>query len=570
MRVAVTQFATSLECQDNLLTCIRIINKAAICKPDLIILPQYANTCFYEELANSAQSCSYKSCYIDHNQAWLEAVTVDGRFLGEIAQLAKQHRCYILINVTLRQDRERAHTNAQIKSNISVTSCLFSPEGELVHQNHQQKLSGEERRFFVGIDNNKPIFDIEKTKLGFLMANDTMTYRAARELSFSGAQLLCNTLSFGTKDQSKYHDLARANENNIFIATANKVNSSSKFVNQSQIISPQGEVIAKVASGEVSCDDKFNEGFAFADIDINTAGMKSKYRPDDTYLTEQINTRIKPRALDINNNVVVNLAKTVNVAVFATYKAQESAIEDVCYYIENNVTDIIQLPELFFVADKSVTADAQSRGVIEKLSQQLIKKVSCALRPFQYLCTSIILDDVHQAVIISNNGVIASQRQLHFCNRYQWTKLSEQLNIITLGLEQGDITLAMLTADDANITEMNEVIAQARVQVLLLPIDIQEEPEATTLLISKAIENNICIVAASREKTFSHKPAIDSEQETELIKVKNTKSTGLIINKSVCETFLPYWKARNFSGYVNEPIVKQQYGKITKAVIHPN
>ena len=36
MRVAVAQFATSLNVQDNLETCIRMINEAASCKPSLI------------------------------------------------------------------------------------------------------------------------------------------------------------------------------------------------------------------------------------------------------------------------------------------------------------------------------------------------------------------------------------------------------------------------------------------------------------------------------------------------------------------------------------------------------
>ena len=37
---------------------------------------------------------------------------------------------------------------------------------------------------------------------------------------------------------------------------------------------------------------------------------------------------------------------TVNMALFATYKSNEEAIDDVCHYIINNLSDIIQLPEL--------------------------------------------------------------------------------------------------------------------------------------------------------------------------------------------------------------------------------
>ena len=52
-------------------------------------------------------------------------------------------------------------------------------------------------------------------------------------------------------------------------------------------------------------------------------------------------------------------------------------------------------------------------------------------------------------------------------------------------------------------------------------------------------------------------------------KIKCQKSTGLIVNLTTDYAFLPQWKPRKFTGYINQPIVKYQYGKITKAVVHP-
>ena len=34
---------------------------------------------------------------------------------------------------------------------------------------------------------------------------------------------------------------------------------------------------------------------------------------------------------------------TANIAIFATYKANQQAIEDVCFYIENNLSDIYSI-----------------------------------------------------------------------------------------------------------------------------------------------------------------------------------------------------------------------------------
>lgn len=46
MRVAVSQFATSLNVQQNLASCIHMINETAVYKPSLIVLPEFCNTLF--------------------------------------------------------------------------------------------------------------------------------------------------------------------------------------------------------------------------------------------------------------------------------------------------------------------------------------------------------------------------------------------------------------------------------------------------------------------------------------------------------------------------------------------
>jgi Predicted amidohydrolase len=429
-----------------------------------------------------------------------------------------------------------------------------------------------------------------------------MTFDTSRALALSGAQLLCNSINSFAIDQSHLHDPARAFENNVFLATANKIGSlvpqknpqEQRFISQedlastsvgagqSQIVSCDGKVLAKLNNNE--------EGFAFADIDLagptaeratgTKVGLNNKFRPDGTQLIKQLRpelyqaltAQIKQAQLMKKTPLQANkVPVTANVAIFATYKSNEHAIEDVCQYIENNLTDIIQLPELFFIADKTITNDVGQRDQIACLSQQLIEQVSAVLRPFQYLCTSLVIEGIHQAVLISEQGLLATQAQLHFCKRYQWTELGDELNIIELPLEQGNISLAMLTADDANIPELVKVTALSGIHLLLVPFDIQEPCEVEYSLLSRAAENRICIVAASREKSFANDLA--TETATNNIygknKVKAQKSTGLIANLTTDPALLPQWKTQKFNGYINQPLVKLQYGKITKAVIHP-
>ncbi len=573
MRVAVAQFATSLDTQENLATCIRMINETAVCKPSLIVLPEYCNS----------QPFYVDHNYVDHNQAWDEALSIDGLFLQSIAAQAKKHHCSIVINVTLRRDLSREHKNGAIKSNISVTSCLFSPHGKLIHQVDKQTLTEYEHDFFISAcyltENVSGVVTTSFGKLGFLSGNDDMRFEISRDLSLGGAQLLCHSLSSFALDQCSFHGPARACENKVFLASANKIGSlkspelidQEKGVGQSQIVSPDGKVLAKMTKDE--------EGFVFTDIEFpNLAGscVNKKTRPDGTDLIKQRRPELyqeltssikKTRQHEEVNNVPI----TANVAIFATYKSNEEAIDDVCHYIENNLSDIIQLPELFFVENKVITNNAQHLSQVAYLSEQLINQVSAVLRPCQYVCTSLVIEGKHQAVIISKQGLFATQQQLHFCQRYQWTAIGNDINIIQLPLEQGNITVAMLTGDDANIPDIVKILALKGIHLLLVPFDIQEPCEVEYSLLARAVENRICIVAATREKSFSHNFITEDDNKNTHTKnkVKSHKSTGLIINLITDFALLPQWKPRKFDGYINRPLVKYQYGKITKAVIHP-
>jgi predicted amidohydrolase len=595
MRVAVTQFATTTNIEENLATCLRMINEAAACQPSIIVLPEFCHTLFHAS----------QSCYADHDQAWDQALMLDGYFLQAIAEQATKYHCYIVLNVTLRrnispdplQNKQGSNvTQSAIKGNISVTSCLFSPQGALIHQADKQTLNGYEKEFFISASKVAEGVTIPFGKLGFLFGSDDITFKPSRDLALNDAQLLCHSMNAFALDQCHIHGPARAYENKVFLATANKVGalvpedkeiSCSEQntipqeylvgIGQSQIVSPNGTVLAKVTHNE--------EGFAFADIDLAECGFtqsssknnKNRFRPDGTELIKQRRPdlyqalTLAPKSI-AQHKVDDEVPATANVAIFATYKTNEEAIEDVCHYIENNLSDIIQLPELFFIADKAITNDVEQLALIASLSQVLIEQISIELRPFQYVCTSLVIEGMHQAVLINEHGLFATQQQLHFCERYQWTALGDDLNIIELPLEQGSINLVMLTADDAHIPELAKVAALNNIHLLLVPFDIQEPCEVEYGLLSRVAENRICIVAASREKNFAQvKPAgiehnnIGSKNKN---KVKQQKSTGFIANLTTDTALLTAFTSRKFDGYINQPIVKHQHGKITKAVVH--
>ncbi len=256
MRVAVSQFATTLSVEENLATCLRMINEAARCKPALIVLPEL---------------CNAHSWFVDHNSAWDNALTIDGDFLQAIAIQAKAHNCYISLAVSLRRDLSRDHQNGAVKSNISISSCLFSPLGELILHLDKQTLLGHEHEFFISAaevfhqiitKEHEQLTGIAKTTygtIGLLTGNDNLRVEPAKNLVLHGAQLLCQSLNSFALDHSTLHSPARACDNKVFIATANKTgtllpdehsdNFSENYfipekylvgVGESQIISPEG------------------------------------------------------------------------------------------------------------------------------------------------------------------------------------------------------------------------------------------------------------------------------------------------------------------------------------------
>lgn len=572
MRVAVTQFATTLNTQENLATCIRMINSAAVCNPSVIVLPEYCNTL---------------PCYSDHNHAWQQALEIDGDFMRKMAELAAEHRCYVAFNVTMRRSSHREHKDASVQSEITVTSCMLSPSGELIQQSDKQLLTDYEKTFFVvGNKTAKPI-NTPDTKLGLVSGNDSINFEASRELALAESQLLCNGISSFSNDHSNLHSIARASENDVYFVSANKIgplflDSPSNEIfdpksqitvpheyllgsGRSQIVAPSGKVLAKL--------EHANEGFIYADIDFNQAplGLNNKKRPDGTSIIQQRRPELychvstsEAKISDVTRDVE-GVPETANVALFATYKSNEQAIEDVCHYIENNLSDVIQLPELFFVADKALTQDSKQREEVERLSHFTIALVSAQLRPYQYVCTSLILNGDHQAVLINEKGLLATQQQLHECLRYEWTALGKELAIIDLALEQGNVHVAMLTADDFNVPEIIQVAAQKGIHMLLVPFDIQEPSDVQQALLSRTAENRICIVAATREKNLES-TVVSSESKN---KIKREKSTGLIANLMKESALNSQFKLGKFKGNVNQPIVKQQHGKITKALVFP-
>ena len=542
VRVAALQFATGVDVEHNLATCLRMIELAAAADaqgigPDILVLPEF---------------CNHLSWYDDEDHAWQVAVTEDGPFLQAIAASAAEHQCYIVINVSLRR----------VAPAITVTSFLFGPDGGVISQSDKQTLMGHENDYFVRAEQTSPVVATPFGKLGIFPCRDGVTCETPRGLALRGAQLFCDSLNSFALDEASLHIPARAPENKVFLVAANKVgplipkpllepvSEATRIpvqflmgAGESQIVAPDGAILAQGPLDE--------EAVVCADIDLSQAN--NKQRPDGTDL-------FRSRRPELYGDIVAEplavycgpAADTVEVAVINPRQQGEAAIAEVVALmaeLDDNI-QLVVLPELFcfeqaLVSDPE-TAAQRSQRAIEQL-QGACADGAITLATTLVMAAGNVPGFQHTGIMIDATGIIARQPQLHRIARHAWSEPGDQL--LSVDLDWGRV--AIIAGDDAVYPELIKVAALRGVHAIVVPFDIQESWEVNYGLLSRAAENRICVIAASRVKA---------------------QGAGVICSLQREFTILTEWQQREFDGTINYPIIypQQRDAALTCATIHPN
>ncbi|MGH2522083.1 MAG: carbon-nitrogen hydrolase family protein, partial [Anaerolineales bacterium] len=214
-------------------------------KVDLIVFP---------ELITTGYECGVR--FVDLAQR------VPGVSVNVMAQRAQEFGVHIAFGLP---------TKEKVESIIFNSAVLIGPDGELVGDYHKVHLKGEERMAF------RPgyrylTFECQFGMVGLLSGYDLAFPEAARSLTLDGAELLvvCGNWEKPHRDEWRTYVLARAYENALFVAGANRVGDdvTYSFFGDSMIVGPRGQVYATMA-GEV--DPKTNdpaEGYCVARIDL--------------------------------------------------------------------------------------------------------------------------------------------------------------------------------------------------------------------------------------------------------------------------------------------------------------
>jgi predicted amidohydrolase len=245
--VATVQMKPGLgETEENLVKMSDLVAKiAGQQKVDLIVFP---------ELITSGYECGVRFTDL--------AQRVPGPTVNLMAQRAQEFGVHIAFGLP---------TKEKVESILFNSLVFIGPDGELIGEYRKVHLKGEERMAFRA-GYRYVVFECQFGMVGLLTGYDLAFPEAARSLALEGAELLvvCANWEKPHRDEWRTYVLARAYENALFVAAANRVGDdvTYSFFGDSMIVGPRGQVYATLA-GEM--DPKTNEpaeGYCVARIDL--------------------------------------------------------------------------------------------------------------------------------------------------------------------------------------------------------------------------------------------------------------------------------------------------------------
>ncbi|MGC9357284.1 MAG: carbon-nitrogen hydrolase family protein [Anaerolineae bacterium] len=183
------------------------------------------------------------------------AQRVPGAVTNILGQHANDFGIYILIGMAVKEKVETVLYNSAV---------LIAPDGSVEDEYRKVHLQAEERLVFRPGYRIRPM-ETEVGVLGVMLGWDLTFPEVARNLVLQGAEVLLLPAAWETKDVDMWRTLlvARAYENDVFIAAANRIGEepSYTFAGQSAILSPGGEVMAALEEPE--------EGYVVVRLDLD-------------------------------------------------------------------------------------------------------------------------------------------------------------------------------------------------------------------------------------------------------------------------------------------------------------
>ncbi len=246
--IAVVQMKPKLgEAEENLVKMSETISKiASQQRVDLIVFP---------ELITSGYELGLRFTEL--------AQRVPGPTINLLAQRANEYGVYVAFGMV---------TKERVESVLYNSAILVGPDGELLDTYNKIHLRGEERMAFrEGF--KLPIIPTEIGNIGLMIGYDLAFPEVARSLVLDGADILCVMANWeaGQIDEWKTYIRARAYENSVYVAGANRIGEdvTLNFGGESMIVGPRGQIHASLANETDPETGEPLEGFAVARIDLD-------------------------------------------------------------------------------------------------------------------------------------------------------------------------------------------------------------------------------------------------------------------------------------------------------------
>jgi len=240
LKIALVQMAPKLATpQENLYRMADYVKQIKSEQPvDLIVFPELITTGY--------------ECGVQFNDF---AERTDGPTVNFLAQLASDHQVHIAFGSV---------TKAKVETIVYDSAILIDANGAMAGAYHKVHLRGEERLAFrAGF--KFPVIETEFGMVGLALGWDLMFPEAIRSLALDGADLVLVLGNWEAKALAKWRvlNMARAIENAIFVAAANRVGEepSYTFGGGSIVVSPWGEIVTTLEAP--------SEGYVVATLDLH-------------------------------------------------------------------------------------------------------------------------------------------------------------------------------------------------------------------------------------------------------------------------------------------------------------
>lgn len=159
------------------------------------------------------------------------------------------------------------------------TALVLGPDGELGHYRKQHlPLLGADRFVDAGDGDSPRVVDTPVGRIGMMICFDLRFPESARELALQGADLIAMPTNWPTTGTflANHVTRVRALENLVYLAVADRpdAESGSEFLGRSQVVAPNGDVLADAAG---------RTGLFGATLDLDVARTKHLVMIEDEF-----------------------------------------------------------------------------------------------------------------------------------------------------------------------------------------------------------------------------------------------------------------------------------------------